>query len=65
MQRAQARDETILLKVKSHIDIHGNEMADKPANEAADECCMNRHFEYGYTQPFKHDWDASSAPGDL
>ena len=29
MQRAQAGDGTILLKVKSHIGIHGNEMADK------------------------------------
>ncbi len=28
MQRAQAGDETSLLKVKSHIGIHGNEMAD-------------------------------------
>ena len=27
MQRAQAGLETILLKVKSHIGIHGNEMA--------------------------------------
>ena len=41
--------------------IHGNEMADKLANEAADECCMSRHFQVkfdydlsnGYTQPFK------------
>ena len=57
MQRAQAGDETILLKVKSHIGIHGNEMADNLANAAADECCMSRHFDYhlskDYTQPFK------------
>jgi len=40
MQRARAGDETILLKVNSHIGIHGNKMADKLAHEAADECCM-------------------------
>jgi len=32
-------------------------MADKLANEAADECSMSRHFDYDlsndYTQPFK------------
>jgi len=31
MQQVQAGGETILLKVKSHIGIHGNEMADKLA----------------------------------
>ena len=46
MQRAQAGDETILLKVKSQIGIHGNEMADRLENEAADECCMSRRFDY-------------------
>ena len=57
MQRAQAGDETILLKVKSPDGIHGNEKADKLANEPADECCMGRHFDYDlsddYTQPFQ------------
>ena len=32
--------------MKSHIGIHGNEMADKLANTAEDECCMGRHFDY-------------------
>ncbi len=57
MQRARVGDETVLLKVKSHIGIHGNEMADKLANEAADECRMGKQFDYDlsddYTQPFK------------
>ena len=57
MQRAQAGDETNLLKVKSHIGIQGNEMADKLANGAADLCCMSRQFDHDlssdYTQPFK------------
>ncbi len=57
MQRAQAGDGTILLKVKSHIGIHSNEMADKLANEAADECCMGKHFDYDlsndYTLPLR------------
>jgi len=56
MQRAQAGDETILLKIKTHIGIHGNEMADKLANEAPDQCCRSRQLDNDlskdYTQPF-------------
>ena len=33
MQRAQAGYEAILLKVRSHVNIHGKELADKLANE--------------------------------
>ncbi len=55
--RAQAGYEAILFTVKSHISIHGNELADKLANEAEDECYMRRHFDYDlsnvYTQQFK------------
>ena len=46
MQRAQAGVETILHKAKLHTGIHGNEMADRLANEVADECCMSRRFDY-------------------
>ena len=60
-KRAQAGDETILLKVTSRTythGIHGDEMTDKLANETADECYMYRHFHYdlseGYTHSIKH-----------
>ena len=63
MQRSQAGDDTILL-VSSEITyrlymshIHGDEIADNLANEAADEYCMGRPFDYDlsndHTQPFK------------
>jgi len=56
MQRAQAGDETILLKFKTHIGIHSNEMADKLANDAPDQCCRSRQLDNDlskdYTQPF-------------
>ena len=38
VERAKAGLLTKIMKVKSHIGIHGNEMADKLANEAAEEC---------------------------
>ena len=64
IQRAPAGDETILLKIKSHIGIHSNEIADKLANEAADGCCtltmtylMTTHdhsgTSFGCNRPFK------------
>ncbi len=57
MPRAPAGYEAILLTVKSHISIHGNELADKLAIEAEDEFYMRRHFDYDlsnvYTQQFR------------
>ena len=56
--RAQAGRLTRIMKVTSHIGIHGNEMADKLANEAAEECIKARQFDHDVSQescnPFKH-----------
>ena len=45
------------MKVKSHIGIHGNEMADKLAHETTEECAKARQFDNDVSQehcePFK------------
>ena len=57
VKRAKAGLITKIMKVKSHIGIHGKEMADKLANEAAEECTKARHFDRDvsqeYCEPFK------------
>ena len=45
VERAKSGQVTKLMKVKSHIGIHGNEMADRVANEAAEECTKGRQFD--------------------
>ena len=65
VERVKAGLVTTIMKVKSHIGIHGNEMADKLANEAAEDsersarkpgnltvmCCKNaaNHSRTGYS----------------
>ena len=57
VERAKAGLITKIMKVKSHIGIHGNEMADKLASEAAEECTKARHFDcdvsHEYCESFK------------
>ena len=57
IRRAKQGASTKIIKVKSHIGIHGNEMADQLANEAAEECRRGRNFDHDVSQlhaePFK------------
>ena len=55
VQRARAGVETSIVKVKSHIGINGNEMADKLANEAAGASSTTCDYDLSrmYTEPFQ------------
>lgn len=45
VDRANRGQVTMIIKVKSHISIHGNETADMPANEAAEKCTKSRRYD--------------------
>ena len=56
LARAEMCNKTTFMKVKSHTGIHGNDMADKSANEARPGFC-NRNVDQGSEGAYKdHFW---------
>ena len=57
VKQAKAGLITKTVKVKSHIQLHGNEMADELANEVAEKCTKARQFDRDvspeHCEPFK------------
>ena len=56
MTRAQANLKSTLMKVKSHIGIKGNEMADKLANQAAHHAATDGNFNMDVSQDHLEDF---------